>query len=315
MLTLALGIGASTAIFSVVHAVVISPLPYPDSERLVSLTHAAPGADIARLGFSLGTYVHYRELHRTFDEMTVYESFAANLTGDGEPQRTDAAYVTFSFFDLFEAPVVGRGIRDEDDRPGAEDVVVMSHRLWRQRCGSDPAIVDHSVLLDGNAFRVIGVMPARFDVPTPETDLWIPWKLDPERLGLGGFSPLGIGRLRPGMTSAAAQADLESLVPRFAERYPGRSYHVIVENAGMTPRVTLLKEDVVGDVGRMRVVLIGTIGFVLLIACANVANLFIARAEGRRREVAEPPSAGKVIAARLQRSRSRLRSCFSSVPG
>jgi len=165
VLTLALGIGASTSIFSVVHAVVISPLPYPDADRLVSLTHAAPGADIARLGFSLGSYVHYRELNRTFDEMTAYESFAANLTGDGEPQRTDAAYVTFSFFDLFQAPVVGRGIREEDDRPGAQDVVVMSHRLWQQRYGSDPTILERSVLLDGNAFRVIGVMPPRFDVP------------------------------------------------------------------------------------------------------------------------------------------------------
>ena len=170
--------------------------------------------------------------------MTAYESLAVNLTGDGEPQRTDAAYVTFTFFDLFQSPVLGRAIRDEDDWPGAEDVVVMSHRLWRQRFGSDPAIVERPVLLDGDAFRVIGVMPARFDVPTPETDLWIPWKFDPERLGLGGFSPSGIGRLRPGMTPAAAQADLESLVPRFAERYPGRSYHVILDNAGMTPLVT-----------------------------------------------------------------------------
>ena len=286
VVTLALGIGASTAIFSVVHAVVISPLPYPDSDRLVSVWHAAPGASIPRLGFSLGSYVHYREHNRTFDGIAAYELAALNMTGDGDPERTNAAYVTASFFDLFQPPIHDRAITEQDDRPGAEDVLVMSHCLWQQRFGAQDNILGRKVVLDGASFRVVGVMPPRFDAPTAETELWLPRKLDPERVSLGGFSPVGIGLLKPGISVAEAQADLESLVPRFEERFPGRPFSVIVGQAGMTPRLTLLKEEVVGDVESMRFILLGTVGLVLLLACANVANLFIVRAEARRREVA-----------------------------
>ena len=115
------------------HAVVISPLPYPDSDRMVSIWHAAPGASIRRHGFSFGSYVHYRELNRSFERIAAYELAALNLTGDGDPQRTNAAFVTASFFELFEPPIRGRAITEDDDRPGAEDVLVMSHRLWQQR--------------------------------------------------------------------------------------------------------------------------------------------------------------------------------------
>ena len=197
LVTLALGIGASTAIFSVVHAVVISPLPYPDSDRLVSMWHAAPGAGIPRLGFSLGSYVHYRELNRTFDGIAAYELAALNMTGDGDPERTNVAYVTASFFDLFQPPIHGRAITEDDDRPGAEDVLVMSHRLWQQRFGAQDSVLGRKVVLDGTSFRVVGVMPPRFDAPTSLTELWLPRKLDPERVSLGGFSPLGIGLLKP----------------------------------------------------------------------------------------------------------------------
>ncbi len=145
VVTLALGIGASTAIFSVVHAVVISPLPYPDSDRLVSVWHAAPGASIPRLGFSLGSYVHYREHNRTFDGIAAYELAALNMTGDGDPERTNAAYVTASFFDLFQPPIHDRAITEQDDRPGAEDVLVMSHCLWQQRFGAQDNILGRKV--------------------------------------------------------------------------------------------------------------------------------------------------------------------------
>ena len=162
----------------------------------------------------------------------------------------------------------------------------MSHCLWQQRFGAQDNILGRKVVLDGASFRVVGVMPPRFGAPTAETELWLPRKLDPERVSLGGFSPVGIGLLKPGISVAEAQADLESLVPRFEERFPGRPFSVIVGQAGMTPRLTLLKEEVVGDVESMRFILLGTVGLVLLLACANVANLFIVRAEARRREVA-----------------------------
>lgn len=306
-LTLALGIGSNTAIFSLVQAVILSPLPYPESDRLVELWHEAPGADIDRLGLSYGTYLHYLELNQTFDVIAAYQTATLNLTGnDDEPQRTEVAYVTSSFFDLFASPRIGRGISGRDDVPGADGVVVMSHRLWRERYGSQQDILDRSILLDGLAFRVVGVMPPDFDVPTRQTDLWLPVQLDPARVSLGGFSPLGIGRLKPGVSVEQARADLVSLVPRLGERFPGRSFQMIVHNAGLSPRLTLLKEQMVGDVRPMLWILLGSVGVVLLMACVNVANLFLARTESRRREVAVRTalgaSRGRLVAHSLSES-------------
>lgn len=247
LFTLAVGIGANSDIFSVVHGVLLRPLPYPDSERLVGDWHTAPGIGIPRFEHSDATYLLY-------------------------PRGIAGA---------------GTGFHEQEERPDAEPVVVLGHDLWRSRFGADPGILGRPVRIDGESRTVVGVMPAGFRFPTPETRPWLPLAIDPANVNVGNFNYAGVARLRPEVSTADAAADLTALIARLPEEFADDDITAgMLENARMAALVHPRRDDVVGDVGRVLWILLGSVGFLLLIACANVANLFLVRAEGRAQELA-----------------------------
>ena len=288
VITLALGIGATTAIYSVVHGVVLNPLPYPQAERLVALRHAAPGVGLGVMGVSHGTYVHYREYNASLEAITVYTPTSFALLRDGESTRVPGAMVSQDFFEIFldGPPALGRALDDADQEPGAPGVTMISNELWRQRFGTDPGVIGLAVQVDGVPLEVVGVLPADFDVPSTETQLWLPQRIDPQEVNLGGFGRFGVARLSPGVSVEQSQAELQRLIPTMSERFNPVAFDLIVTSGRLTAMVAPLKEIVVGDVERMLWILMGTVVFVLGVACANVANLFLVRAESQRRESA-----------------------------
>lgn len=287
VLTLAVGIGANTAIFSVVDGVLLQPLPYPEADRLVGLWHAAPGLDLAEFEQSNTTYTLYSEAAQSFEAIGLAGRTGATLTGSGEPTRLVTATATASLFQVLRTPpLLGRTFSQTEDDPGGSRVVILSHALWSDRFGAEQGVLGQTITLGDEPFEVIGVMPAEFAYPSPETQLWTPHVISAEDLGRANFSPWSVGRLKPGVTAETAAAELNQILPRLPEVYPGEMTAGMMENAGITSVVRPMKEDVVGDVGQMLWILLGTVTFVLLIACANVANLFLVRAEGRQREMA-----------------------------
>ena len=290
VLTLGIGIGANTAIFSVVNGILLQSLPYPDPDRLVGLWHTAPGIDIPLFEQSDGTYLFYGSENRTLEGMGIFGNTSVNLTGGEEPQRVDAAFVTSTLFStLGIVPEHGRGLVEADNEPGAEAVVILGHGLWSRRFGSDPGILDHTVLIDGEAHRVIGIMPADFSLPVSDSELWTALEIDPAEATTGSFRWFSVGRLKPGESAESAQRDLDRLRGRLPEAYPGDFLTAkMMETAQMEAIVHPLIEDVIGDenLERSLWILLGTVFFVLLIACANVASLFLVRAQSRQREVA-----------------------------
>ncbi|HEX9945014.1 MAG TPA: ABC transporter permease [Thermoanaerobaculia bacterium] len=286
--TLGVGIGANAAIFSVVNAVLIRPLPYPEPERLVMVWHTAPGLKMDQFEHSDASYVLYRKNNRVLADLGILWEGSVTMTGGEAPERVGAAGVTGSVFSLLRVPpALGRPIQEADERPQAEKVAVLSHELWRRRFGGDPRAVGRTLKIDGVATRVVGVMPAGFRFPSAETELWLPMTIDPARLEAGNFNYQAVGRLRPGVTPERAARELSALVWRIPEVYPeSRISRGMIESAGLAILVHPLRDDVVGSLARILWVLLGSVGCILLIACANVANLFLVRAEARQREVA-----------------------------
>ena len=288
VLTLALGIGANTAVFTLVDGVLLRPLPYPASDELIAITHEGRGGE-DQLPMSTGLYLVYSEHARSLESIALYGQTVANLVGEnGEAERVDAMAVTPSLFDVLRArPALGRTLLATDAEEGADPVVLLSHSLWASRFGRDPGVVGTTALMDGVSRQVVGVMPEDFFHPTPDTRLWIPFSVDPATAPLAAFGANGIARVAEGASVETARSELASLVGRLEELRPDQAPQVaFLREVELASVVEPLKEATVGDVGRTLWTLLGMVAFVLLIACANVANLLLVRAEGKQRELA-----------------------------
>lgn len=214
VLTLAVGIAAATSIFSIVDGILLTPLPYAESERLVGLWHSAPELGFDEISQSPGTYLLYRERSRSFEDIALHRVTQVTVTGDGAPERLPAALITPSLFPVLRAkPSLGRAFAAAEGRSGAEPVVLLSDQLWRRRFAADPGVLGRHIRIDGLPRAIVGVMPVGFEFPRSETELWLPLEIDPAQAAdIGDFGPSGVARLRPGTTPAAAQAELDRLL-------------------------------------------------------------------------------------------------------
>src|SRR5215216_3978300 len=282
LIALALGIGANTAIFSLVNAVILQPLPYQEPDRLVwvygNVRNGGNRGSVAALDF-----LDYRSQNKTFEQFAASRSTSLpmNLTGSGEPERLTVSSITGNYFDTFGVrPALGRGFSLENEKTGQDHVTVLSHAFWQTRFGGDPNIVNKTFLLDGKAYEVLGVMPAEVVLPQP-AQLWVPlnFDADPEMKMRNTRFLLGIGRLKEGVTLAQAQADTDLIAAQLERQFPD-------SNTGWNLRLIPLREILVGGSRKMLFILFGAVGFVLLIACANVANLLLVRAAARQKEIA-----------------------------
>jgi predicted permease len=288
-ITLAAAIGANALIFSIVNGVILKPLPFDRPENLVGVWHVAPGLMQGPLNQAPSTYFLYREQAESFEDIGLWDNNTVTLTGRGEPEEVDAIMVTDGTLPILGInPVLGRLFTREDDLPGSAATIMISHAYWRRAFGGDPSAIGQSVVVDGRPRQVIGVLPEGFRFLRHNPDVLVPLRLNRAEVRLGQFNYQAVARLKPGVTIERANADVDRLIPRLVDMFPmppGLTREMF-EEVKLAGNVRPLHEDVVGDIGRALWILLGTVGVVLLVACANVANLFLVRAEGRQQELA-----------------------------
>ena len=285
MLTLALGIGANVAIFTVVDSVLLRPLPFPGSDEVVLFRHHMPGLNLPEMENSSGTIALYRESATKITRMAAVDEAGRNLGGVDRPDRVVMVGVTPEFFEVVATrPFLGRPLEEEDVAEGAAPVAVLLYPAWRSRFGGDAGVIGRRIEIDGRRAEIVGVMPRGFGYGDPGTVALVPLRLDPEAT-FGTFGIGGLARLRPGVTLEEARREAEALQARIPVRWPDVTQEFL-DRGGWSVTVERLRDDMVRDIAKALWILLGTVGLVLLVAGANVANLFLVRAESRQREVA-----------------------------
>jgi len=292
LLTLAIGIGANTAVFTVVDSVLLKPLPYPDSDRLVALWLNAPGGGLSNfsngLQLSPSMYFTFARHNQSFQSIGIWTTGSANITGLAEPEEVRTALLSDGILETLAVPAVaGRWFSAVDQDPHGALTVMLSYGYWQRRFGGDPSVVGRTLQVDSESRRIVGVMPRGFRMVDQEFDILLPLALDPYHQKLAPFGYNGIARLRPGVTIAQADADVARLIPVWMDSWsngPGTNPHYY-EIWRISPAFRSLKEQVVGNITSVLWVVMATVGLVLLIACTNVANLLLVRAESRHQEL------------------------------
>ncbi|HEX5085702.1 MAG TPA: ABC transporter permease [Blastocatellia bacterium] len=294
ILTLAIGIGANTAVFSIVNGILLKPLPYPEAGRLISVQHAAPGAPgmmsaSGDLRLSASMFFTYVDNNRSFEAIGAWTARTATVTGQGEPEEVRTIVVTKGVLEaLGVKPAVGRWLSEADQSPGAARAVMLSYGYWQRRFGGDQTVIGKTLVVSSQPAQIVGVMPAGFGVVDTEAELIMPFQFNRAELFLPGFFLRSVARLKPGVTLEAAHADIARMVPVWMSSWPApagvnpRDW----EQWRITPTLRPLRQDVVGRIEQGLWVVMGTMGIVMLIACANVTNLLLVRAEARQRELA-----------------------------
>lgn len=298
---LALGIGATTAVFSVVNGVLLRPLPYADPGRLVALTHTIEVSGVPEADQSDASTLFYQEHTKAFTGIGAWRDRDVNLElMDGRvgiAERVAAAEITSNLFEVLGIPpVLGRDFRRGEDRVGAAPIVMLSYRFWQSHFGGARAVIGKRIVADGVSREIVGVMPQRFVFPRSAPELWFPMPLDPPNANAGSFNYRGAARLRNDATLASARADLARVLPGLLDEFPSGIPPAMWNQAHVRPVVTPLLQSIVGDVSSLLWILLGSVGLVLLIACANVANLFLVRGEARQLELAVRGALGSGMA-------------------
>jgi predicted permease len=289
LITLGLGIGANTAIFSIINSVLLRPLPFYEPERLIGVWQTAPGVKIPNLNASLGDYVTYREHSTTFEDVALVSDRTASVTEFADPERVEALLTTFRLLPILGAqPILGRDFIEKDNDDKSPEVVMLGYGYWKRRFSGDPKAVGRRIMIDGSAREIIGVLPNDFWFMDEGHDLVLPLRFNRAGVRLGGYNFDAIARLRPGVSIDQANADLKRMIEVEFNSIPAPAVlsKQMFEDARIGPNIRLLRDDLIGDIGKSLWVVMATIGAVLLIACANVANLLLVRAEGRSHEFA-----------------------------
>jgi len=293
VLTLTVGIGCAVAIFTVVNAVLLRPLPYGHPDRLVDAWHDIPLVSLSRAQQTQGTYLTYRKFATTIEGIALYDDGSANVSdpdGRAEPQRMAVSWTTANLFPLLEVkPALGRAFTDAEDVPKGPNVVMISDGLWHSRFAADRSVLGKKLVVSGKTMEIIGVMPPSFRFPDARTSVWLPKQIDPNDPFPGGFSHYSVARLKPGVTIEAAQKDFARVLPRIVEvsanLAPGITTKMMLDQAKPKPLLIPMRDDVVGDIRKTLWMVAATAALVLLVTCANVANLLLVRADGRHREL------------------------------
>ncbi len=294
VLTLAIGVGAVTAIFAVVDGILLRPLPYGHPEQLVGAWHDLPPLSLKHTEQTSATYFTYKRFAHTISGIAAYQEGSANVAdprGGIEPRRLAAGFVSSDLVPLLEVPPkLGRSFSAAEDLPNGPSVVMISEGLWRSRFGGDPGIIGRTLEVSGTSHEIIGVMPKSFRFPTSDTQIWLPLALDPNAPFPGGFNYDAVARLKPGVSIADAQRDFRSVLPRVVEvspmMAPGVTTQMLLDQAQPQPVLIPMRDDVVGGIANTLWIVAATAALLLVVACANVANLVLVRADGRQRELA-----------------------------